>query len=350
MGGDHRIGISLRESKMTLYKWSQTASADALADSTINWAEGQSPSSVNDSARAMMAAIAKYRDDNGGTLITAGTPTAYTLTSNQAFDSFAHMHFQSLTFFMHTTNGANPTLNVDGLGAIPLVTDVGTAIPTGSLVAGSPYEAVYFNSASQWRMKNFYVNPYNIPVGGGMLYFGTTVPNSNFAFPNGQFISRTTYATLFALLGNGNIYGTGDGLTTFALPDLTGRVPAMKEAAVGGSRLTSATVGLDGSVLGGSTLGGNGLVQANLPSANFSLTGTASVASSSGDIVKSTGALQSTTAGGGTPSITLPAGLTSIGNVTATGPIGGFAASGGSSTTVRMVQPTLITNYIMRII
>ena len=41
---------------MTLYKWSQTASADATADSTINWAEGQAPSSINDSARAMMAA------------------------------------------------------------------------------------------------------------------------------------------------------------------------------------------------------------------------------------------------------------------------------------------------------
>lgn len=51
---------------MTLYKWSQTASADATIDSTINWAEGQSPSSVNDSARAMMAAIAKYRDDIAG--------------------------------------------------------------------------------------------------------------------------------------------------------------------------------------------------------------------------------------------------------------------------------------------
>ena len=53
---------------MTLYKWSQTASADATADSTINWAEGQAPSSVNDSARAMMAATAKFRDDIAGSV------------------------------------------------------------------------------------------------------------------------------------------------------------------------------------------------------------------------------------------------------------------------------------------
>ena len=42
---------------MTLYKWSQTAASNATADPdpSINWQEGQAPSSVNDSARAMMA-------------------------------------------------------------------------------------------------------------------------------------------------------------------------------------------------------------------------------------------------------------------------------------------------------
>jgi hypothetical protein len=35
--------------------WSQTAASNATQDSTVNWAEAQSPSSVNDSARALMA-------------------------------------------------------------------------------------------------------------------------------------------------------------------------------------------------------------------------------------------------------------------------------------------------------
>jgi len=39
---------------------------------------------------------------------------------------------------------------------------------------------------------------------------------------NGQLLSTTQYAALFSILGN--IYG-GDGQTTFALPDLRGRVP-----------------------------------------------------------------------------------------------------------------------------
>ncbi len=81
---------------MTLYKWSQTASADATADSSINWAEGQAPSSVNDSARAMMAATAKYRDDIAGAIVTTGTGTSYTISSYQGFDTLAHLNGQMI--------------------------------------------------------------------------------------------------------------------------------------------------------------------------------------------------------------------------------------------------------------
>lgn len=43
---------------MGLWQWSTTAANNATADPSINWQEGQAPSTVNDSARAMMAAIA----------------------------------------------------------------------------------------------------------------------------------------------------------------------------------------------------------------------------------------------------------------------------------------------------
>src|SRR5882724_6790104 len=102
---------------MTLYKWSQTAANNATADGSINWQEGQAPSSVNDSARAMMASIAKYRDDVSGAIITSGTSTAFTLASFEAFDAFAHLGGQTMAFTPHVTNGATVTLNVDSLGA-----------------------------------------------------------------------------------------------------------------------------------------------------------------------------------------------------------------------------------------
>jgi hypothetical protein len=77
---------------LPFFNWSRTASSNATADSTVNWAEGQAPSSVNDSARAMMASTAAFRDDIAGAIVTGGTSTAYTVASYQIFDTLAHMN------------------------------------------------------------------------------------------------------------------------------------------------------------------------------------------------------------------------------------------------------------------
>ena len=77
---------------MPFWKWSHTASSNALADNTVNWAEGMAPSAVNDSARAMMARLAEWRDDVSGTIITAGASTAYTVASSQGFDNLLVRH------------------------------------------------------------------------------------------------------------------------------------------------------------------------------------------------------------------------------------------------------------------
>ena len=45
---------------MAIGQWSTTAGNNATADPSINWQEGQAPSTVNDSARAMMAAVATW--------------------------------------------------------------------------------------------------------------------------------------------------------------------------------------------------------------------------------------------------------------------------------------------------
>ena len=93
-------------------------------------------------------------------------------------------------------------------------------------------------------------NPYNIPLGGGLPFFGATAPNSSFAFPYGQPISRITYSALFSLIGT--TYGTGDGSTTFNLPDLRGRVLAGKDDMGGAAsnRLTSSWFGANATALG----------------------------------------------------------------------------------------------------
>src|SRR5689334_15193862 len=89
---------------LPFYNWSRTASSNATADSTVNWAEGQAPSSVNDSARAMMASTAAFRDDIAGAITTGGSSTAYTVTSYQIFDTLAHLNGQTIGFVPHATS------------------------------------------------------------------------------------------------------------------------------------------------------------------------------------------------------------------------------------------------------
>jgi microcystin-dependent protein len=58
-------------------------------------------------------------------------------------------------------------------------------------------------------------------IGQVMLFAGNFAP-VGWAFCNGQLMSIAEYTALFSILGT--TYG-GDGITTFALPDLQGRAP-----------------------------------------------------------------------------------------------------------------------------
>ena len=250
---------------LPFYNWSRTAASNATADSTVNWAEGQSPSSVNDSGRAMMASTAAFRDDISGAITTGGTSTDYTVTSYQVFSSLATMANQMIAFVPHATNTGTTTLNVDGLGAKPLRSSPSVELLAGTLILGTPYVATYNNSDAVWYLQGFVGNPYNVPLGGAMPFIGTTAPNSSFVLPYGQAISRTTYSALYTLVTT--TYGSGDGSTTFNLPDLRGRVIAGVDnmGGSGASRLTSASgmgTGLIGQTGGAETVT---LVTANLP-------------------------------------------------------------------------------------
>ena len=242
---------------LPFYNWSRTAATNATADSTVNWSEGQSPSSVNDSARAMMASTAAYRDDIAGAIVTGGTSTAYTVSSFQVFDTLSHLDGKTIAFTPHTTSGATVTLNVDSLGAKPLRSAPSVELPAGTLVQGTPYLALYNNSDGAFYIQGFVANPYTVPIGGMIDFIGTSAPNSSFVLPFGQAISRSTYSVLFGLVGTA--FGVGDGSTTFNVPDLRGRIAAGKDD-MGGSaanRLTGSTI----AVGGGNVLGGNGGAQ-----------------------------------------------------------------------------------------
>lgn len=74
---------------------------------------------------------------------------------------------------------------------------------------------------------------------GDIIWRAKASAPAGFLECNGDPVSRTTYATLFAEIGTD--FGVGDGLTTFNLPDLKGRSPMGKGT---GSGLTARTLGV----------------------------------------------------------------------------------------------------------
>jgi microcystin-dependent protein len=332
---------------MPVYDWSQTANTNASADPTINYEIGMAPSAVGSSGRAVMAAIAQYRDDIAGAIVTSGTPTAYTLSSYSDYTSFTLLAGQMIAFTPHVTNGATVTLNVDSLGPKPLRSSPGVELQAATIIQGTPYVATYNNTDGAFYLHGFFGNPYNIPLGAGVDFWGATAPNSSFAFPAGQAISRTTYATLFAVISTG--YGAGDGSTTFNIPDLRGRLPAVADN-MGGTAAGRIPGFGEGGAAGSATVT---LAQTNLPAVALSISGT------------TTGYTPNI---GGTPSMGVGLGTVAVafsqsgGNATFNAlqflEQSGFSSLAvtastpamGSGTAFSNLPPILGCNYIMRII
>lgn len=69
---------------------------------------------------------------------------------------------------------------------------------------------------SSWRV----ISSPQLPI-GSIIDFGTTTPPTGYLGCDGSAVSRTTYASLFAVIST--TWGVGDGSTTFNLPDLRRR-------------------------------------------------------------------------------------------------------------------------------
>jgi hypothetical protein len=91
--------------------------------------EGMAASGVNDVLRATMGAIKRWLN-RSNPKVTAGSSTAYTLTYSVAPTSLVDAMSHVVQF--NAVNGANPTLNVNGLGAKPLTFYCGGSWSTGT--------------------------------------------------------------------------------------------------------------------------------------------------------------------------------------------------------------------------
>jgi microcystin-dependent protein len=237
-----------------------------------------------------------------------------------------------------------------GTAALPSLTfsaDTDTGIyRVGADQLGIAVAGVLVNTVASTGISGFGATP----IGAVTPYAGLTAP-SGWILCYGQSISRTTYAALFAIIST--TYGTGDGSTTFDLPDLRGRTIAGQDD-MGGSSSNRLT-GVSGSV-NGDTLGGTGgaetvaLTTAQL--ASHTHTDTTDNDNANHQHVYTIAAARTTTLSY-TPGATE---LLNVWNGTTTDTTGSQNANhqhtlttdtAGSGSAHHNVQPTIILNYII---
>ena len=153
-----------------------TSAASNNSSSPDGFPEGMAPSGVNDSARELMAALAKWYSDTDGTLSTGGSGNAYTLSSNS---SHAALTDQSiLVFRFDRANTGAATLNVDSLGAKSILTDEGNALISGQIRANSLGVVVYSSNQDSYMLVN---DPSVITTRGDLLVGDSSGEDSRLA-------------------------------------------------------------------------------------------------------------------------------------------------------------------------
>ncbi|MET3560795.1 microcystin-dependent protein [Bartonella japonica] len=217
-----------------IYDWSLTADANAHSDDLINWAEGQPPSSVNNSARAMMQRVREYLADNGGSLRSVfhvndkEKTTSIKLTTVSPITTYKNDLI--LRFKACGVNIGPTTITVNNIEEEPVykVTDAGVLpLEGGELQTGGIYEIVYSEDASKKDLDGWYlINPTfktfpkirSFPAGFIAAFAMQELP-SGWLLCNGAVYKSKDYPDLFKAIGDK--WGK-NGDETFRVPDFRG--------------------------------------------------------------------------------------------------------------------------------
>ena len=133
--------------------WSVTAASNGNSDSNANWAEGMLAPSINNSARANMAAIKGWANQIQGGCTYGGSSNAYTITSD-AVAAISTAYGAGMMFMLkanHTNTGA-ATLNVDGVGAVAIKTSDGGDLVAGDITSGGLYLLAYNSTGPRFDL------------------------------------------------------------------------------------------------------------------------------------------------------------------------------------------------------
>lgn len=174
-----------------------------------------------------------------------------------------------------------------------------------------------------------------VQVGAIELLAGTPPDSSSgWLICDGSEVSRTDYAQLFAAIGT--TFGAGDGVNTFNLPDLRGRVPVGSGAGAG---LTARTLG---QIFGEET---HALTVTEMPSHTHTINDPGH--DHRARVGNGASAFILTAAGGSNPTVSngLTTGTTP--NMTGSNTTGITVNSTGGGAAFNQMQPSVVVNYVI---
>jgi len=205
-------------------------------------------------------------DVAGGAIqISTSGGTARTVISADATDSIFEAS-STRNFTIKTNSATRLTINAtDATSTVPVVLP---GVPTAALQAAT----------------KSYVDLV-MPPGSLMAYASSTAP-SGWLSCNGAAVSRTTYADLFAAIST--TWGTGDGSTTFNVPDLRGQFLRGYDSRVPGSGALDTTTFAGTTTSGNSTISGISSLLTAYLYAGMPITGTGISAGTTISTVSST--------------------------------------------------------------
>lgn len=160
---------------------------------------------------------------SASTWLASGSANAQTVTLSPAPTSLSQLSGIPLKVFSQGTNTNLVTLNVNGLGAVPIVVPGGIPVASGSFLTGSPFEVILQGTASfvlMSRTASFYDASNNglaiqagTPAGANLALFGNaaSTPNKYIRAINGVFqIVNSAYTTaIFSLADSGDVSTPG---------------------------------------------------------------------------------------------------------------------------------------------
>ena len=117
--------------------WNVAAASNTGSAADGYMAEGMSYANVNNAYREGQAILARWRDDNNGTVATTGAANTYAFAAPSTYTAYADGDMFMVE--INATNTGASTLDVDSVGLKSIVTTNGAALTGGELVSGGRY-------------------------------------------------------------------------------------------------------------------------------------------------------------------------------------------------------------------